>query len=209
MNLDKRSTIEAIEKKLDILTERLAKLGELVELEVQQQDKLTGLIAGEKEIFADGTLSEDKKVSKLLKQRATYDVAKSDLTQLQAAIRDQKSSAIGAGIEAHQLVDCLSAAVRQARKDKCESQLKEFFEERFLWKLPELLDHAKAVKEIDDLERPIFVGANIMMLEHEQKHAENSNLEHASKLRSLYETLAEMAEAHSELQVPVPESWVQ
>lgn len=209
MNLDKASTIKVIESKLETLNERLQRLGELVQKEARQQDKIAGLVEGEKAIFADSTVDEEKKVNKLLKQRATYDVAKSDLTELQSAIRDLKSSAVGAGIEAHQIVDCLSAAVRQARKDQCTLQLTAFFEERFLWKLPELLDHAKAVKEIDELERPIFVGANIMMLDHEQKNAENSNLEYCHKLRSLYETLVSFAEAHSELQVPIPDSWIQ
>jgi DNA repair exonuclease SbcCD ATPase subunit len=209
MNLDKQSTIAAIEKKLDTLNDQLTKLGDLVEQEAKQQEKLTGLREGEKEIFADSTLSESKKINSLLRQRATFDVAKDDLEKLQASIRDLKVSVIGAGIEAHQLVDCLSAAVRQARKDQCTLQLTAFFEERFLWKLPELLDHAKAVKEIDDLERPMFVGANIMMLEHEAKNAENSNLEYCHKLRSLYETLAKMSEAHSELLVPIPDSWIQ
>jgi hypothetical protein len=208
MNLDKARTIEAIEKKLDILTERLAKLDELIVQESQQQQKLTDLKEGEQAIFEDSTLDESKKVSKLLKQRATYDVVAAGLTQLQAAIRELKLSVVGAGVEAFQLVDCLSAAVRQARKDQCTLQLTAFFEDRFLWKLPELLDHAKAVKEIDDLDRPIFVGSNIMMLEHEQKHTENSSLESCHKLRSLFNTLASFAEAHSELQVPIPDSWI-
>ena len=208
MIISKNEATAAIETKLEKLTERLTKLGDLVAQEARQQEKITELLAGEKAILADSTLTEKEKVNKLLKHRATLDVAHNDLASLQSQVRNAKPSAIESGIDASQLINAFSDAVRQSRMEQTEAQLRELFEDRFHFKIPEIIGYCRVVKNIDDLERPVFVGVGLTMHPHDQKHTENSNLEFCEKLRERYETLAGMAEAHSELQVAVVESWL-
>lgn len=158
--MKKQELIETVNQLVTVTEFHLTQLDVHIAEAARLEAEIVALGQSEKDILAASSeKSNDKKLKPLLEARAKLDIAQSNLEQTKVEIAVATEDAIQAAITAHHGLNSLRDGLVASRRQRVGDEIKSHFVKNAHLEIERLLVAAVAVKEIDEIDRAVFVAS--------------------------------------------------